>query len=172
MATSRSLPKAEITPGEVELRAMWQEAEEKFRQMTRKNLRADPEKQLIDVIREFERKYQPKDSEERSSKAKIGATIKKILDCVQLLGGIAAQSVSVVFGPATLCFNAISFLLDVPGKIASVYEGIGRLFDEIAHFLALFRIYGNYTKIDPELRDSTHTIMASLVGICALSIKM
>ena len=172
MAGSRFVPKTESMSGEAELKAMWQEAEDKFRRMTRKNLRADPEKQLAEVIQDFERVYQPKDLEERSSKAKMGATVKKILDCVQLLGGIAAQSVSVVFGPATLCFNAISFLLDVSGKIASVYEGIGRLFDEIAHVLALFRIYGNYTKIDSELRDSTHKIMASLVGICALSIKM
>jgi hypothetical protein len=164
--------KAELSPAEAELRGMWQDAENDFRQMTRKNLRADPEKRLEDVLQELERKYQPETPEGRSTKAKISETIGKVLSCVQLLGGLAAQGASIVFGPATLCFNAISFLIDVPGKIASVYEGVGNLFEEISHFLVLFRIYGNYTKLDPDLRDGTHKLMVSLVRICGLSIKM
>jgi len=172
MAVPRPPPKAELSPAEAELRRMWQDAENEFSQMTRKNLRADPEKRLEDVLQELERKYQPETSEERSTKAKVGDTIGKVLSCVQLLGGLASQGASIVFGPATLCFNAISFLIDVPGKIAKVYEGVGNLFEEVSHFLVLFRIYGNYTKLDPELRDGTHKLMISLVKICGLSIKM
>jgi len=151
---------------------MWQDAEREFSQMTRKNLRADPEKRLEDVLQELERKYQPEEGKEPSTKAKIRDSIGKILSCVQLLGGLAAEGASIVFGPATLCFNAISFLIDVPGRIASVYEGVGNLFEEISHFLVLFRIYGNYTRLDPDLRDGTHKLMMSLVRICGLSIKI
>ena len=89
-----------------------------------------------------------------------------------MLGGLAAEGASIVFGPATLCFNAISFLIDVPGRIAAVYEGIGNLFEEVSHVLVLFHIYGNYKKLDPELKDGTHKLMVSFVGICGLSIKM
>ncbi|KIX97484.1 uncharacterized protein Z520_06936 [Fonsecaea multimorphosa CBS 102226] len=167
---------AALTPAEMELRLMWQDAEADFRQMTRRSLKTDQEKRLEDVLADLDRKYRPPESEagkdSAKAKAKIRATIGKVLQCVQLLGGLAAQGASIVFGPATLCFNAISFLIDVPGKIAEVYEGVGNLFEEISHSLVLFKIYENYTKLDPDLRDGTHKLMISIVRICGLSIKI
>lgn len=76
------------------------------------------------------------------AKAKICDDTQKILSCIQLLGSVVAESTSIVFRPATLCFNAISFLLNVPSKIGSVYEGIGELLNEVRYTLVL-RIYGN-----------------------------
>jgi hypothetical protein len=98
--------------------------------------------------------------------------MSNVLNCIQLLGGIAAQGASIVFGPATLCFNAISFLIDIPKTVASVYEGIESLFTEISHVLGLFKIYNSYVQFDPALREGTHRLMISIVRICGLSIKM
>lgn len=156
---------------------MWNEAEREFNELTKKNLRADREKSLNEVLQEFEKKYKPpgydsgKDTG-RMSKGKIRETILKVLNCIQLLGGLAAQGASIVFGPATLCFNAISFLIDVPGKVASVHDGIGTLFEEVSQFLTLFRIYHDYETLDPEIGEGAHTLMVSVVRICGLSIKM
>ncbi|KIW87027.1 uncharacterized protein Z519_12324 [Cladophialophora bantiana CBS 173.52] len=177
MAASRQpQTAAALSPAEMELKLMWQDAEVDFRQMTRRSLRTDQEKRLEDVLAELDRKYRPPESEagkdSAKTKAKIRATVGKVLSCIQLLGGLAAQGASIVFGPATLCFNAISFLIDVPGKIAEVYEGVGSLFEEISHSLVLFKIYENYTKLDPDLRDGTHKLMMSIVRICGLSIKI
>ncbi|KAH8692976.1 hypothetical protein BGW36DRAFT_362518 [Talaromyces proteolyticus] len=175
MATSRPTQLAPLSTAEEELKKMWEEAEREFNQLTRKNLRTDHEKGLDDVLQEFERKYQPPQGGKQSglvSKEKIKKTIANVLNCIQLLGGIAAQGASIVFGPATLCFNAISFLIDVPGKIAHVYEGIESLFDEISHFLSLFKVYRQYDRLDSELKDGTHKLMMSMVRICGLSIKI
>ncbi|OQU96187.1 hypothetical protein CLAIMM_02300 [Cladophialophora immunda] len=167
---------AALSPAEMELRLLWQDAEVEFRQMTRRSLTTDQEKRLEDVLADLDRKYRPPESEagkdSAKTKAKIRATIEKVLSCIQLLGGLAAQGASIVFGPATLCFNAISFLIDVPGKVAAVYEGVGNLFEEISHSLVLFKIYENYNKLDPDLRDGTHKLMMSIVRICGLSIKI
>lgn len=177
MTTTKPTKALPLSAAELELREMWNEAEIEFNRLTRRNLRTDREKKLEDVIDEFERKYQPPPPEpgKRSSterKQKIQGTILKVLQCVQLLGGLAAQGASIVFGPATLCFNAVSFLLDVPGKILSIYEGIESLFEEVAHFLVLSKLSNNYTSLDPALRDGTHKLMMCVVRICALSIKM
>ena len=171
MAVPKLPPVIELSPLEVELRKMWDKAQSDFRKNTKKELRADNNKRLDDILQEFQQKY-PQDEGEVSTKAKISETINSILKCVQLLGGLAAEGASIVFGPATLCFNAISFLIDVPGRIAAVYEGIGNLFDEMCHTLVLFRIYGNYKTLDPELKQGTHKLMVSFVRICGLSIKM
>jgi len=82
---------------------------------------------------------------------------------------------SQAFGPPDLCFNAVSFLIDIPRTIGQVYEGIGDLFDEISSFLVTFRIYKRveqYASIDSELLLNTHRLMISFVDICALSIKL
>ncbi|EXJ54057.1 hypothetical protein A1O7_09394 [Cladophialophora yegresii CBS 114405] len=161
---------AALSPAEMELKSMWQEAELEFGQLTRRSLRTDREKRLDDVLAELDKKYRA--PEDTGKKAKFRATVAQVLSCIQLLGGLAAEGASIVFGPATLCFNAISFLIDVPGKIASVYEGVGSLFEEISHFLVLFKIYGHYTTLDPELRDGIHKLMMSMIRICGLSIKI
>ena len=165
-----------LSSAEMELKLMWQDAELEFSQLTKRTLRTFRENRLEDVLEELDRKYQPSDDTGKDSgakaKAKIRATVGKVLSCIQLLGGLAAQGASVVFGPATLFFNAISFLIDVPGKIASVYEGVGNLFEEVSHFLVLFKIYEKYTTLDPDLRDGTHKLMMSMVKICGLSIKI
>ena len=154
---------------------MWQEAELEFSQLTGRSLSANREKRLDDVLNELEQKYDPP-AESKDSRAKarlkIRTTVKQVLSCIQILGGLAAQGASIVFGPATLCFNAISFLIDVPNKIASVYEGVGNLFEEVSHFLALSKIYEDYTTLDPGLKAGTHKLMVSMVRICALSIKI
>src|ERR1700733_13859150 len=116
MAVPKLPPVIELSPLEVELRKMWDKAQSDFRKNTKKELRADNNKRLDDILQEFQQKY-PQDEGEVSTKAKISETINSILKCVQLLGGLAAEGASIVFGPATLCFNAISFLIDVPGRI-------------------------------------------------------
>ena len=172
MAIPKLPPIIELSPLEAELRKMWDKAQSDFRKDTQRDLRADNIKRLDDVLQDLQKKYQPQDDQGVSTKAKIGKTINSILKCIQLLGGLAAEGASIVFGPATLCFNAISFLIDVPNKIAAVYEGIGNLFQEMSHTLVLFRIYGNYKKLDLELKEGTHKLMVSFVRICGLSIKM
>lgn len=80
-----------------------------------------------------------------------------------------------MYPPAGLCFNAISFLVAIPGKVSKIYGTIGELFDKISVCLGQFKIYERieqYRRIDPALLSTIHNILASLVNICALSIKL
>ena len=79
-----------------------------------------------------------------------------------------------MYPPAGLCFNALSFLVAIPGKVSKIYETIGELLDRISVCLSQFKIYKSieqYWRIDPALLSTIHKILASLVNICALSIK-
>ncbi len=80
-----------------------------------------------------------------------------------------------VFGPADLCFNAVSFLIAIPQKVAKIYDMLGDLFDKISVFLSQFQIYERieqYHSIDPALLRTISELMISFVNICALSMKL
>lgn len=79
-----------------------------------------------------------------------------------------------LYPPAGLCFNAVSYLVAIPGKVSKIYGTIGELFDRISVCLSQFKIYERieqYRRIDPALLSTIHSILASLVNICALSIQ-
>ena len=140
--------------------------------MTGEDISAYSGKTPDNVVRALEEKYEARSEDAKSTKSKMKHTVKQVLECVQLLGGLAASGASVVFGPATCCMNAVSILIEAPKKIAAVYEGIGLLLEEVSHVLALFRIYRNYTKLDPELSKGTHNLMLTLIKICGMSTRM
>jgi hypothetical protein len=43
-----------------------------------------------------------------------------------------------VFGPADLCFNAISILIDIPSNVIEFHEAVDGLFEEVSVFLSQF----------------------------------
>lgn len=79
------------------------------------------------------------------------------------------------FPPSSLCFNALSLLLDIPEKIHSFHSAVDGLLEEIGPSLSVFRIYEKieqFNKIEPELKQAIHQVMISFIDICALSIKL
>jgi fungal STAND N-terminal Goodbye domain len=82
---------------EPELRAMWEDAEQNFKTKTAKKLgRAGDAKTLDDVIREMESRKVEDDSDGGKIKNRAKDIGQKVLNCIQLLGGIAAQGASMV----------------------------------------------------------------------------
>jgi hypothetical protein len=82
---------------EPELRAMWEEAERNFEAKTAKKLRGTGgAKTLDDVIREMESRKVEDDSDGRKIKNRAKDIGQKVLNCIQLLGGIAAEGASIV----------------------------------------------------------------------------
>lgn len=80
-----------------------------------------------------------------------------------------------VFGSAELCFNAVSFLVSIPGKVSKIYDTLGDLFDRIFAFLSQFKIYERieqYSNIDPALFSTISEFMISFVNICGLAIQL
>jgi tetratricopeptide (TPR) repeat protein len=94
----------------------------------------------------------------------------QMIHCIQLLGGIASQGASMVFAPAGLCFNALSFLLDIPKKVHEFHGEIDAIFAEVGPALAQYRIYERMeesSQIDEALRLSIYQVMTSFVNLCA-----
>src|SRR4051812_3426643 len=82
---------------EPNLQEMWEEAERNFEKITSKKLRpAGAPKTLNDVVREMESKEVENDSDGTKIKTRVTQLGQRVVKCIQLLGGIAAQGAAMV----------------------------------------------------------------------------
>ncbi|KAL9618543.1 MAG: hypothetical protein Q9160_006727 [Pyrenula sp. 1 TL-2023] len=154
---------------------MWDDAQKSFKKRTKKSLRDSKTQSLDDVLEELEKRFNENDPTNGSKQKRVKEAISNVLKIIQLLGGIAAQGACVVFGPANLCFNAVQFLINVPGKISRFYDAFRVLFEKILMFMQQFKIYRRIEEITSlgfELKMSTHKLMVVFVEACAISIDV
>jgi hypothetical protein len=136
---------------------LWKEAEIRFQRITGKPLKLSPPKTLEDVRKEFESQQTEGVMKEDGKTRATKDFSMTALQCLKLLGGVAAQGAALVclrfqnlvlepklltlpqvFGPADLCFNAISMLLDIPSNIHEFHEAVDGMFEQVAIFLSQF----------------------------------
>ncbi|KAF5646220.1 Nacht and tpr domain protein [Fusarium sp. NRRL 52700] len=155
---------------------LWDNAAERFLARTGKCLDRKPPMTIDDVRKQIESRADPTPGIDAANTLKDKKDIGlNILECLKLLGGIAAQGASVVFQPASVVFNAMSILLEAPKKIREFHEAIDEVFAVVAPSLSQFRIYERieqFRKIDTDLTRAIHITMISLVDICALVITL
>ncbi|KAG5763416.1 hypothetical protein H9Q72_008480 [Fusarium xylarioides] len=167
-----ALPGAE----DVTMQKLWDEAAERFLARTGKGLNRKPPMTIDDVRKQIESRADPTTDIDAANTLKHKKDIGlNILECLKLLGGIAAQGASVVFQPASVVFNAMGILLEAPKKIRDFHEAIDEVFAVVAPSLSQFRIYERieqFRKIDTDLTRAIHITMISLVDICALVITL
>lgn len=160
---------------ELSFKQMWESAQAQFEEVTKKSLKSVKVKTLDEVLKDLDSKFNPKDPGDGGKKARFKELASNVVTFINLLGGIAAEGASIVFGPAGLCFNALQFLIDIPYKIGKFYDDIALLFEEISTFMKQFKIYQRveqFAQVDMELKQGTHKLMISFVEICALSIDI
>ncbi|KAI1023732.1 hypothetical protein LB504_005215 [Fusarium proliferatum] len=162
--------------GELNMEQLWDEAAKRFLARTGKALNRKPPMTIDDVRKQIESRTDQTTDTDASNTLKHKKDIGlNILECLKLLGGVAAQGASVVFQPASVVFNAMSILLEAPKKIREFHEAIDEVFAVVAPSLSQFRIYERierFRKIDTDLTRAIHIIMISLVDICALVITL
>ncbi|KAL2811754.1 hypothetical protein BJX63DRAFT_422150 [Aspergillus granulosus] len=158
--------------GPASVQEIWEKTITRFQQRTGQRLDG-VSRTPDDLRRALDAHYAAQADDPDVSKAK--AVGFRMIHCIQLLGGIAAQGASMVFGPAGLCFNALSFLLDIPKKVNEFHGEINAIFAEVGPALAQFRIYQRMeenTHVDEALRTAIDQVMTSFVDICANCINI
>ena len=160
---------------EQSFKQMWKEARIRFEETTNRSLVQSNNRSLDDVLKELDQRFNSSAPNEGSKQQRIKELATNVLKFIQVLGGIAAQGASAVFGPASMCFNAMQYLIDIPAKISKFYDDLALLFEELSTFMKQFKIYQRieqFTKVDIELKQSTHKLMIAFVDICAITIDV
>ncbi|KAJ5211191.1 Tetratricopeptide-like helical [Penicillium cf. griseofulvum] len=159
--------------GEYNLQEAWDKACTSFAQTAKIDLTTAPKFSVDEVLDQI-RVKQDDDDEKNNKYIAAKDAIGKTLKFVTLLGGIAAQGASMVFAPAGLCFNAISYLIDTGAKFKRIFSSLAELFRRISDVLERCKIYMRLPAdaVDVALRKIINEELVCFVDICALSIKV
>ncbi|KAJ5815978.1 Tetratricopeptide-like helical [Penicillium robsamsonii] len=159
--------------GEYNLQEAWDKACTSFANTAKIDLTTAPKFSIDEVLDQI-RVKQDDDDEKNNKYAAAKDVIGKTLKFITLLGGIAAQGASMVFAPADLCFNAISYLIDTGAKFKRIFSGLAELFRRISDVLERCKIYMRLPAdaVDVALRKIINEELVCFVDICALSIKV
>ena len=163
------------TEDEESFKRMWMDAQIRFEEKTGQGLLRSKNQSLDQVLIELDKHFNAHDSDNGSKNQRIKELGSNVLKFIELLCGVVAQGASAVFGPATLCFNAMQALISIPAKISKFHDDLALLFAEIFAFMQQFKIYRRieqFAEVDVELKQCTHKVMIVFVDICAISIDI
>ncbi|EXJ81634.1 hypothetical protein A1O1_07699 [Capronia coronata CBS 617.96] len=85
---------------------------------------------------------------------------------------MAASAASMVYGPSSLCFNAISYLISAGQSYRNIFTSLTQLFEDVSDVLERFVVYLKMKQVDEPLRKIMHKILLSFVTICELSVHV
>ncbi|KAI9756718.1 MAG: hypothetical protein M4579_003719 [Chaenotheca gracillima] len=110
-------------------------------------------------------------SHSREGHSRFTGVMKVALKPIELLGSLASGVAGMAFPPASLCFNAISYLIQTGHQVSASYDAIAELFGRITDFITRFKVYARQ-KMSQELKKIVHKVLISLIKICALSVRL
>ncbi|KAL2433848.1 hypothetical protein ABEF95_011185 [Exophiala dermatitidis] len=102
----------------------------------------------------------------------LKTVVEKTLLLIQNLGGIVSSAASMVYGPSSLCFNAVSYLITAGQNYRNIFTTLTQLFNEVSDVLERFAVYLKMKEVDKPLRKIIHEILLSFVSICDLSVRV
>jgi len=155
----------------LDLDVAWEQACASFSRTTGINLKtaAPSPEQVISL-------FNTRKAKDEKAHRKLNAVkdvAQKTLTIVMRVGDIAAQAASMVFGPASLCMNAVSFFVQAGVEYRGIYEGLDKLFSRIFEVLERFQIYQENKNLLPkEMIKIANEILLCFVRICELSFKV
>ncbi|KAL5332733.1 hypothetical protein BJX70DRAFT_407031 [Aspergillus crustosus] len=160
-------------PHDYNIQVAWDTACRVFARMAQVDLTVAPKLSVDEVLEEIRRKHD--DDEEKHKKYRAAKdVISRTGNFIMVLGGIAAQGASMVFAPSSLCFNAISYLIETGAKYKRIFSSLTELFQRISDVLERCKIYMRMPAeaVDTSLRKIINEELVCFVEICALSIKV
>lgn len=98
--------------------------------------------------------------------------------CLEQFGDIIAQGASIVFGPASQCWNAISFVIQAGRKFSEILDGFVVLMERSAVFLERLNFFlrqecgQDGSKLPHHLRKPAYNILSDFLGILASSYSL
>jgi hypothetical protein len=128
-----------------------------------------PNDQTPEDVLDLVSRKRDKDDADNAKHARAKSVVANTLTIIVNLGAIAAQGAGLVFGPANMCFNALSLLIRIGTDFKNIFAQLIELFAEVSSFLDRFKVYQRIGHlIDRRLKGLIHEALLSFVSTCRI----
>ncbi|KAF7550248.1 hypothetical protein G7Z17_g5864 [Cylindrodendrum hubeiense] len=110
------------------------------------------------------------DSKKPQKVQRLKGVIDKTLQCIQTVGSIVSSGVSTVFGPADMCCNALTFVIQAWQGYEGMLDNLAELLEKCMEFLDRLEYYNE--KMDARLTRVACQNLQLFVEICDRTIKL
>lgn len=110
------------------------------------------------------------DSKKPQKAQRLKGVIDKTLQCIQTVGSIVSSGVSTVFGPADMCCNALTFVIQAWQGYEGIFENLAELLEKCIEFLDRLEYYNE--NMDARLMRVACQNLELFVEICERTIKL
>ncbi|KAF7196162.1 hypothetical protein HII31_02563 [Pseudocercospora fuligena] len=111
-----------------------------------------------------------------ANKTKAKKILNRVGDCLLRFGDIVASAASIAFGPASQCWNAISFVINAAKASQAMLDGFVTLMERSMAFLESLSLFLKDKKggpyLPPNLRKPTYEILGHFLQMLAHSHKV
>lgn len=105
-------PEAARAAAQKEIDAIWAQVEQRVRQLAKRQQGDERLKKLnIDDVLGYVDSVQQSEKDKAAKFGWFKEAVGNTLKCIQTVGSIVSSGVSEVFGPADMCFNALTFVI-------------------------------------------------------------
>ncbi|KAI0015185.1 hypothetical protein F4780DRAFT_107735 [Xylariomycetidae sp. FL0641] len=96
--------------------------------------------------------------------------VTRTLQCISTVGGIVTQGAATVFAPASMCYNALTFVIKAWHGYEGIFQNLSELLEKCVEFLERFESYEG--RMDPRLRRLACQNLRLFVEICDRTAKL
>jgi hypothetical protein len=149
---------------------VWPGVIRKYEEITKEKL--DSNTSLADFQKQIEKGIERSVTRSHQHTRKV---LNNIGLCLETFGSIIAQGASIVFGPASQCWNAITFVIQAGRKFNEILEGFVVLMERSAVFLTRLNFYlkqecgQDGSRLPKHLRKDAYDILTHFLGVLASS---
>ncbi|KAK8057415.1 hypothetical protein PG996_011352 [Apiospora saccharicola] len=163
-------PEAQRAAAQKEIDAIWVQVEDRVKQLAKRQGDEKLKKLKIDDVLGYVDSIQQSEKDKAAKFGWFKEAVGNTLKCIQTVGSIVSSGVSEVFGPADMCFNALTFVIAAWQGYEGMFENLGELLERCCHFLGRLPYYKG--TMDTRLTRLAAQNLQLFVEICDHSIRL
>ncbi|KAM0817904.1 putative Fungal STAND N-terminal Goodbye domain-containing protein [Seiridium cardinale] len=153
-----------------EIQAIWQQIKAQVIELAGGDPNKVPKNISIDGVLKYIDSFQRADKKKNEKFGWFKTTVQKTLQLIGNVGGIVAGAVSDVFAPASMCYSALTFVIQAWQDYEGMFENLAELLERCTDFLERLDYYD--ARMDARLARVAFQNLQLFVEICSQTIRL
>ncbi|KAJ2980296.1 hypothetical protein NUW58_g6982 [Xylaria curta] len=169
MSTGSDTSKVDLAD-QKEIEAIWKEVNAKVIELAGGDPRKVQQTLSIEDVLKYVDSHQKANAAKEEEFAMFKTVMGTTLQCISVIGGIVTDTVSNVFAPAGMCYNALTFAIQAWKGYEGTFANLAELLEKCVEFFERLQSYQG--RMDGRLTRLASQNLRLFVAICERTIKL